>query len=569
MPSQGIGFDTETYAIVPGAKVPPLVCASAGYADEQDIAADLLDKEQALDLFIQLLEDPAKIIVGANVTFDLSVMALYAAQQGIDVLPRIWNALVGPESFPLDADPQGRVYDLQLAEALHAIAEGHLGLDPSTGGQIKNSDGKPGRYSLYACVKMVLGRADAKVNDEWRLRYGELDNLPISEWPQTARDYPIDDARNTIECALAQTGHRPKLAVHLFREVRDGDTLTHVCRLCGGTEPGTACWVRERHRNLHDLGNQVATQFALHMAGAWGLHINQSSVDIIERETLRNQEGADAPFIAAGILREDGSQDLARTKTLVALAYGATDPCPVCQGAGKIASSKAKVIRCRECRGACVATKSTPAVLAWKVGHPGGCDACNNQGEYVDPKALVVCHGGMEEDPENPGKLRKIKTCDGTGYDLPLNVPRSEREGVGYGRDVLNDSGDDLLIALAHYQESRKDLEVYIPFFRRARMPVDGHVTDCPHLPSKGKDTCTCLGPYKNIPLVLWPNTIVETGRVSYDGIIQLIKRASGYRNDRGEYIPSLRECFEARGPRYDVVEVPDDYVLQPGEEPA
>jgi hypothetical protein len=460
MALHALGFDTETYAMVPGCKIPPLVCGSAGWlGDDGTVQGEFLDKEQAMYLFAQLLEDKRKIITGANITFDLSVMALRAAKLGVDIMPQIFDAL-----------EEQRVYDLLLAESLHAIAEGHHELDPRTMGPIRNAEGKQGRYSLYACVDMVLGRQDAKANDEWRLRYGELDNIPLELWPQTAKDYPVDDARNTIECALAQTGHLPSLQV------------------------------------AHRMGN------------------NHRCVD--------------------------GSQDLARTKKMVAVAYGATEPCEVCKGTGKVPSPKAKVIRCRECRGASAAAKMTPSVLAWKAGHPNGCDACKNQGQYLDPTALVICYGGMEEDPENPEKQRKVKTCDGTGFTLPPEVPRSEKEGVGYGRDVLNDSGDEDLIGLAAYQESRKDLEVYCPFFRRARMPVAGHGPDCTHLKSKQKDPCICPGPYKSIPLTLWPNTLVETGRVSYDGIIQLIKRASGYKvmiDGVEHYIPSLRECFEAR----------------------
>ena len=34
------------------------------------------------------------------------------------------------------------------------------------------------RVSLAVCVDLCLGRADAKENDEWRLRYAELEALP-------------------------------------------------------------------------------------------------------------------------------------------------------------------------------------------------------------------------------------------------------------------------------------------------------------------------------------------------------------------------------------------------------
>lgn len=50
------------------------------------------------------------------------------------------------------------------------------------------------------------------------------------------------------------------------------------------------------------------------------------------------------------------------------------------------------------------------------------------------------------------------------------------------------------------------------------------------------------------IPLTLRPNPVLDTGRVSYDGVIQLLPRASGRKDKKtGEYVPSLRECIVAR----------------------
>lgn len=52
----------------------------------------------------------------------------------------------------------------------------------------------------------------------------------------------------------------------------------------------------------------------------------------------------------------------------------------------------------------------------------------------------------------------------------------------------------------------------------------------------------------RTVPLTLRPNVIVDTGRVSYDGVVQLFPRKGGYRDRQSkEWVPSLRECIVAR----------------------
>src|SRR5678816_3923990 len=105
---RAVAFDTETHLIQTGLLAPPLVCASIASVNN----SRLLDKQQALDYFRRLLNSNA-IIVGANVAFDALVMAVYAAKQGTDLVPSIFRAY-----------KEGRIFDVQVAEALHAIGLG-------------------------------------------------------------------------------------------------------------------------------------------------------------------------------------------------------------------------------------------------------------------------------------------------------------------------------------------------------------------------------------------------------------------------------------------------------------
>ena len=83
------------------------------------------------------------------------------------------------------------------------------------------------------------------------------------------------------------------------------------------------------------------------------------------------------------------------------------------------------------------------------------------------------------------------------------------------------------------------------------------------------KNRCTCEGePMMSIPLTLSPSPLLESGRVSFRGYIQLFPRWPGFFDKESQtYIPSFRECIEPMLPTFEEIEVPDDYVLQPGEE--
>ncbi len=520
--TNGISFDTETFAFTQGNLVPEIVCGSLAWlAPGPQIQGNLLDKEQALEVFAQILHDQNRVGIGANMAFDLAVCAIALAKRGKDIMPALYQALA-----------DGKIYDILIAEALNAIAEGHLGKDPRTNGPIINPDtGKQGRYSLATCTDMVLGRKDAKENDEWRVRYGELANIPIANWPESAKIYPVDDARNTHEIALAQTGHLTKI-IYQHRWGKDGDGRD-MCMDCGASKMSAPCFVRRPHRNLHDLSNQVYTAFAMHLGASWGFHVNQKSVDIIADHSLANKEKGAVPFIQSGLIRSDGTENRSLLKKLLAEAYGSNEPCPVCEGTGKVPSKAAKPVRCPDCKGRCV-----PWKWGGQIKEPTieSCKTCDSTGQIANPNPpMVNCFGVNDE-----------KTCDGTGLLLNTNVPRSDKDGISYGGDTLNESGDEFLMAYAGYQEDQKILNVYVPYLRRARTPISGHEFGCTYNQKKGK--CTCQGPYKDIPLTLQPNPVLETGRVSYGGAVMLMPRKPGHKDrDSGHWVPSLRECIEAR----------------------
>lgn len=509
LPHNSISLDLETARLQPGLKAPPAVVGSISWFEEGPSIKGALPGDDSesnlniiLDLFQEIAADQNRVLIGANIAmFDLLVIARELQKKGVDAMPLIYKML-----------EEGRVMDIQIVQALHDIANGHLGIDPRTNSPIINPEtGLRGRYSLAYLTDLLLDRKDAKANAKFKENYWDLKNVPFKNWEPEAIQYPVDDTNNTHENALAQTGHLTKV-VFSHDWGKDGS-----CRDCGSTRISAKCFVRRPHRNLNDAANQTYTAFAMHMGAARGFRVNQKSVDIVEKHARLKRERLIPPFIEAGIIRDDGSVDEAVLKRKVARAYGATDPCPVCKGKGKVPSPEEKTLRCHVCKGRC---------LPWKAGGKikdptvANCDECKNTGRVPHPNPKMVgCAIYQGEE--------KIKTCDGTGLYLTDDVPRSDKEGVGKGRDACFESGDDFLMSYGSFLEDAKDLKDYIPYLREARMQ---HAD----------------GSYYDIPLTLRPNAILETGRVSYNGYIQLFKRAPGYW-ENGEYVPSLRECIEAR----------------------
>lgn len=444
MLEHGVSFDTETHKIQPGLLAPPLVVGSiAEWSSSQNrVIGALLDKAQAREGFRSMLGNSETIIVGANIAYDMLVMAYDAAKLGINMIPEIFAAYEA-----------GRVFDIQIAEALHAVATGYLGKDPRTSSDPHAASplkdpitGKRGRYSLAIVTDLVLGRRDAKVNDRFRESYALLEDTPIAEWPPEARTYPIDDACNTLEVALAQAGLVSRPGAHVFPE-----RGAQVCTLCGQPirfSEMPPCVARPwRNLNLHNLAAQCYAAWAMHLGAAWGFAIDPDAVDALEARVRAAREVDLARFLELGYLRPKkvkgvirNSKNTAVIKRASALAYGCDRACGVCMGSQKVPSAKTK--------------------------KPVGCRACDSTGLDLDSAPV----------PRTKGS--KCRTCSGTRsfVDKKTNqvVPCSQCAGAedvipgcGTSRDALTESGEEALIDFAVFSEEAKILETYIPFLRK------------------------------------------------------------------------------------------------------
>lgn len=393
---RALAFDTETHLIQPGLLAPPMVCGSMARGSE----ARLLDKEDCRYQFIQALESDA-ILVGANIAYDMLVMAVdLARNKGVDAMPLIFKAY-----------REERVWDVLIAEQLNAIANDCLGFHPETR--------SPVYYTLDDCVNIRLGRDNAKANDIWRKRYAELDGQPIDTWPEQARTYPVDDAVNTLELALAQIpspeGMQPPQA--------------------NGPIPSP----HNPHkgiRNAWDMTRQVRYAWAAHLGAAWGFKRDLEAVAELEARVKDGRRKDLMFFVGEGLLRAEAIHDYKRKekkaflkalslvhlagghweggydykaetpkiKKLVAEAFGAVDACPDCGGVGKVTSPK--------------------------TGKPIGCATCDRSGLDLAGVPFIPTPGG----------------------------------GVSASRDALYETGSEYLARYAYFNETAKVETTYLPW---------------------------------------------------------------------------------------------------------
>jgi DNA polymerase-1 len=169
-------YDTETHLIQPGLAAPPMVVASV--ANVTPGSERLLPKADGLATFRQLLHAGNARVGGANLAYDLGVVSV----EDPSFVDLIFAAL-----------EDGRLLDTHVLEKLHAIGKGTL--DTYS------------KISLAELEKLYLGidRTEEKENG-WRLRYAELEHVPIEQWPDDAVQYPRRDARGTLDVLLRQLG---------------------------------------------------------------------------------------------------------------------------------------------------------------------------------------------------------------------------------------------------------------------------------------------------------------------------------------------------------------------------
>lgn len=245
-----VAADCESALIQAGVLAPDLACVS--YCT-QEFESGLWHQSDAEDRVAALLD--TETLVGANVSFDAAVIAKRYPR----LLPRIFQAYF-----------DGRILDVQLQQRLIDIAHGELDGYKDTNGVHHRFS-----YSLSALHERHGFGALDKSEDTWRLRYGELIEVPLAFWPNAASEYAIKDAEATMRVHLAQQN-----------------------------------WAQY----LKDSAAQARAGFALHLMSCRGMITDARACDEYIAETKAEIEKARKLCLEAGLVREVGSRNTKAAK---------------------------------------------------------------------------------------------------------------------------------------------------------------------------------------------------------------------------------------------------------------
>ncbi len=231
MPRPVLAIDSETHLITDACKAPRLVCVSYSGAE---VGTGLLDRRQGIEFYADALAEAVAgrlLLVFQNAPYDLGVACA-------------WEPALLPIVF--QAYEVGAVRDVKERMKLIDLADGNMKYlrDPETG-EFKKSE-----YNLAATSRRLLGRELDKGDDSWRLRYGELDGIPIAEWPERARRYAVDDAVATLEIYNTQQAMLGRnAAVQWDPEWGETYVVDEVAQLRAGWSLHlTSCWGMETDR---------------------------------------------------------------------------------------------------------------------------------------------------------------------------------------------------------------------------------------------------------------------------------------------------------------------------------
>lgn len=232
-----LAFDTETYLITPYHQAPKIVCLS--WAFERD--SGIVVGHDEIEKWLHQAFDSKALMVGQYVAYDTTVI--------LANFPNLWIKV-------WEAYHEDRITCTAIREKLLDIAIG----------EFKKPKKGHNPYSLKEMIQRNFSTEIEKGEDTWRLRYSELDSIPLSDWPKEAIEYSIDDSVATLALYEHQEIQKTRIQYSMPTEYED-----------------------------------VRADFALRLTSCWGIEVDQPRVEELSNKIVSEMESLTEYLIKDGI----------------------------------------------------------------------------------------------------------------------------------------------------------------------------------------------------------------------------------------------------------------------------
>jgi len=245
------GFDTETALIEEAKLAPELACLTYSDGERSDI---IHHADPALPRVVEWLL--TEETTTANGAYDCAVLWAHIP----DLRDLIWEAIGA-----------GRIHDVLIRQKLLDLGQGtYQRVYRRLPGEDKTT---LLRYSLSDVHARYYGVRMEK--DEWRLRYGELRQYPLHQWPPGSVRYATGDPEATVR-------------IHHLQDVEAQNNPLH---------------------NLWDEVPQVRAAWALHLMSCWGFYTDLKRVTEVIEDIEAEMPDLAKALIAEDLIRWDGGEN--------------------------------------------------------------------------------------------------------------------------------------------------------------------------------------------------------------------------------------------------------------------
>lgn len=249
-----IAFDTETHPIANGQIAPPIVCLQ--YYNFLDDDSTILVGDEIKPFALNMLQS-TDTIIGQNVAFDMAVLS----NMDPDLMPLIFAAY-----------EQGRVQCTKVRERLLDLAQG------------KRAVG----YHMGELAKRYRIETMPDKSNPWRVRYNELEGLPVSEWPEEAVKYAKEDPIATYQIWNAQNDRYSAMEYEGF---------------------------------IEEAARETSYDFACFLLRCWGMRTDQERIKKLLVDTDKKLSEITPALQEVGLMRPTGSKVMTNIKKRIEQAF--------------------------------------------------------------------------------------------------------------------------------------------------------------------------------------------------------------------------------------------------------